>query len=170
MAKKAAKKAIPAPGDRRMKKPDRTSATRQAPVKPERTRSRTHAATALAESDRKFQIEREGKVYEWTVPNAPYQDHAGRRAAFVGGFKSRVEQVNQGTTDAGPAERFNPGTNEQAAFEEGYHEAARQDGLHIKAKALTGSNTPATPITERAPRRTAGGTVWPNRPAREKKR
>lgn len=134
-------------------------------VKPERTRSR---AAVVEETNRQFQIDKLGKVYSWNVPPAPYAANGDHRAAFIGGFRTRVEQVNRDTTGAGVPLRFSEGSAIQRAFEDGYNEAARQDGLNLKPKGLTGSTTTPAPAARPA-RKTAGGGTWPNRPARAKK-
>lgn len=118
----------------------RHNATRTAaPVKAEKTRSRTEQG----EQPRSFQIDRLGKVITWHLPNAPYAGDANLRPAFIGGFELRCQNVNQGKEDDGVAIRFVEGSKEQQAFEDGYNEAARQDGLHLKAKTLDGSSSKA---------------------------
>ena len=111
-------------------------AKRAAPVKPERTASRTPPA-----EQREFQIERLGKTHKWTVPDGTHKGDDNARAAFVGGFRARAEAVNQDTLEAGVPMRFAEGSKEQQAFEDGYHAAANQDGLHLKPRSLTGSKT-----------------------------
>lgn len=134
----------------------KAAAAKTAPIKPERTRSR---AAKVADENQKFMIEREGKLYTWDVPGAPYKANSAHRSAFVGGFRSRVEQVNQGTEAAGPAERFSEGSEIQRAFEDGYNEAARQDGRNVKPAGLTGSKTAAEAHSDGKPVLGAAGAM-----------
>lgn len=123
-----------------------------APVKPEKTATRTPAT-----EEQMFQIEKLGKVISWKVPPAPYKGDPNLRAAFVGGARARAEQVNQAATNVVLVEaplRFPEGSKEQQAFADGYHEAARQDGQHLKPRGLTGSTSaPEPPATSRGKRR-----------------
>lgn len=121
---------------------------RAAPVKPERTASRL----APVPEQRQFQIEKLGRVYTWNVPENTYKGDDNLRTAFIGGFRARAEHVNQDTLDVGVPIRFAEGSKEQQAFEDGYHAAANQDGLHLKPAALTGSTSklaPARPVKRR---------------------
>jgi hypothetical protein len=106
-----------------------------APLKPEQTRTRT----AAPEKGRTMQFDKLGKVITWKVPDAPYEKNENLRAAFVGGFEARVQQV-QSDSDEGLPVRFEKDTDSQRAFEDGYHEAANQDGEHLAPATLKGSN------------------------------
>lgn len=110
-------------------------AKKAAPVRAERTKSRTPAP-----EHQQFQIEKDGKTLTWRVPEAPYRGEPNGRSAFVGGFRARVEQVNHNAIDQGVPARFAEVPLQQA-FTDGYHEAARQDGEHLKPKTLTGSKS-----------------------------
>ena len=104
--------------------------------KPERTRSRVPEP----EKNRTLSIDKLGKVFTWKVPDAPYASEPNLRPVFVGGFELRAQHVNSDAQDQGIPLRFNEGSKEQRAFEDGYHEAARQDGTHLKPKALAGAD------------------------------
>lgn len=108
-------------------------------VKPERTRSR---AAERADENQVFQIDKLGTVLTWRVPNEVHRTEPNLRAAFIGGMKARVEDVNQNKTDVVVPARFTEGSNEQQAFADGYNAAASQDALHLKPAALTGSKAP----------------------------
>lgn len=125
---KAAKRAAPATRS--------TKRFETMPVRAEKTKSRTPAPER-----RSFQYEKLGKVLTWNVPDAQYAGDVNGRGAFVGGFEARVHQVSQGTADDGAPKRFNPGKL-QTAFEDGYHEAARQDGEHLRPRTLKAGRKP----------------------------
>lgn len=135
-AKRPARQAAPAPGDRRMKKPDATSATSQAP--------------ALDTTEPEVvTYERLGKLQRWSVPKGPYSDNKNYRATYVGGFLTRTQQWNQGTLDQGIPDRFGANAPLQRIFEDGYNDAARQDGGNLKPRVLSGSTTEAAPRARR---------------------
>lgn len=117
-----------------------------APVRAEKTRSRAFAG----EKNRTIQLDKLGDVITWKVPDAPYAGDANLRPAFVGGFELRTQHVNQ-ESDEGIPTRFAEGSKEQRAFEDGYNEAARQDGRHLKPRGLEGSNPPAAAAKTAAP-------------------
>lgn len=117
---------------------------RSAPTKAETTRSRTPAPA----EQRTLQIDKLGRVITWNVPDAPYADDSALRAAFIGGFEARVRHVNH-SSDEGIPQRFNAGTKLQRALEDGYNEAARQDGEDLKPKTLVGRNPPPKIKTRR---------------------
>lgn len=118
---------------------------RAAPVKAERTASRT----AAAPEQRCFQIEKLGKLYTWKVPESAYKGDDNLRAAFVGGVRARAEHVNQDRQAEGVPVRFAEGSKEQQAFADGYHEAANQDGLHLTPHGLTGAPAEVKPAKKR---------------------
>lgn len=111
---------------------------RAAPVKPEKTATRTPAP-----EQQTFQIDKLGQVITWHVPEAAYKGEINLRAAFIGGFRARAEQVNQDKMADGVPLRFAEGSKEQQAFADGYHDAARQDGRNITPKTLQGSSSKA---------------------------
>jgi hypothetical protein len=108
-------------------------------VRPERTASRLAPAE---ETPRTFQFDKLGTVLTWKLPTAPYKGDVNLRPAYIGGFESRVRQVQNGGLEEGVAIRFAENSKEQRAFADGYHEAANQDGQSHKARALTGTNPP----------------------------
>ena len=109
-----------------------------APLKPERTKSRAGASPAQ-DAGRILQFEKLGKVITWKIPAPPYADNANLRSAFIGGFEARVQHV-QSSSDEGVPTRFPKDTKSQRAFEDGYHDAANQDGEHLAPAALADSN------------------------------
>lgn len=146
-AKKAAAKRKPIPGqagDRALKKPE--GKIRQGP-KPERTASRAEASGDP--EPKQFLYERLGKVQRWDVPQGPYSDNANHRVAYVGGFRTRVEQWSQGTLEQGIPDRFGANSGLQRCFEDGYNDAARQDGGNLKPRVLSGSKSAENPRASR---------------------
>ena len=125
MAKKAAKKA--------------------APVKAEKTRSRAPANDLFA--PRTMHFDKLGTQLTWKMPTNAYQGEPGLRSCYIGGFEARVHHVQQASEDPMVAPlRFPEKSKEQRAFEDGYHAAATQDGLHRAPRSLTGSNPEEKPI------------------------
>lgn len=116
---------------------------RAAPVKAERTRSRTPKPAER----RMLQFEKLGKLITWHVPPAPYVNNANLRSAFVGGFECRVSHV-QSSSDEGVPTRFDKDTASQRAFEDGYNDAANQDGQNLRPAALQGSVTKKAKATK----------------------
>lgn len=106
------------------------------------------------EERKRIVFDKLGKVITWNIPEAPYKGEKSLRLAFVGGFEARVHQIEQNSAPGEHVapERFNPGTTSQRAFEDGYHEAARQDGQHFKAAGLAGSKSAAKPVAKAARR------------------
>lgn len=111
------------------KKAKKTTAARPAPA-------RVKAPKAPVER-RTIQFDKAGQVITWNVPTAPYANHANHRAAFVGGVEARVQHVQANLT---PEEMIVPerfaDKDTQRAFEDGYHEAARQDGQSLSIRKL----------------------------------
>lgn len=120
----------------------RKAAKKAAPLRTERTRSR-----AASSEPKILQVEQGGRSFTWHVPEAPHKGEENLRAVFVGGVVARAKQVEQGAEGEGlrVPTRFPDGSPEQQAFADGYHEAARQDGLNLAPRSLTGRSTTAAP-------------------------